>query len=92
MKNIQFILISFFLVFTSYAQNPHNGVYYGVQNRNVYINDIIDYYDEGYYMQNTIASTFNQMALSGLTLLPSALYWQGLHRIPSANPADPDMP
>ena len=62
MKNIQFILISFFLVFTSYAQNPHNGVYYGVQNRNVYINDIIDYYDEGYYMQNTIASTFNQRA------------------------------
>lgn len=53
MKNIQFILISFFLVLTSYAQHTPNGIYFGLPGKNVMIEGLIEYYDKGYFMEGS---------------------------------------
>ncbi len=57
MKSIQFTVIIFILVLTSHAQNPHNGVYFGLPNTNVSIRDLVEYYDQGYYLQNLASTT-----------------------------------
>jgi hypothetical protein len=56
MKSILFTVITILLVLTSHAQNPSNGVYFGLPNRNVSIRNLVEYNDKGYYLQN-LAST-----------------------------------
>jgi len=52
MKSTLFTVITLLPVLFSHAQNPHTGVYFGLPNKHVYIKDLIEYYDKGYYLQN----------------------------------------
>ena len=64
MKNIQFTVIIFIIVLTSHAQNPNNGVYFGLPNKNISIGDLVEYYDKGYYLQNLASTTSGSGSMS----------------------------
>jgi hypothetical protein len=64
MKSIQFTVIIFLLVLISHAQNPHNGVYFGLPNKNVSIRDLVEYYDQGYYLQTSASSSSGAESMS----------------------------
>jgi len=56
MKSTFFSFISLLCIFTSNAQNPDGGVYFGMSNTNTYFRDLIEDYDKGFLLLNQLSS------------------------------------
>jgi hypothetical protein len=58
MKNFLLTLVSFLHVVYCFPQKSASSVFISMQNNNVAIEDIVTYYDKGYYIENVYYTTF----------------------------------
>ncbi|MDZ4204515.1 MAG: hypothetical protein U1C46_06825, partial [Bacteroidales bacterium] len=76
MKRAIILLIINGLFLTNYAQQPEWEVYIGLSNRNEAPNDLIEYYDGGYYIEGAHWTNQPSIGWNVKTNINGSILWQ----------------